>query len=289
MSRRRSRRTNCRQVDEPLARLYADGAALAPAARSLESHIETCGPCAARVSTAVRNGAAGPVLDQMRRAVLARATAVPGRVQWSARMMWAAGPALHSAWLVAVVLVVGCSVGLAHGMDLVSGRPLLLVVAPAVPLAGVALSYGRRADPLYEIAASTPSGGLRLLLTRTVAVLLVSIPLLTAAGALIPRSAGSPPMPGATAWLLPGLALTVAALALGSYIGCRPAAGVLACGWLTVAVVPTLPAADPHLLADQLARLVSGSGVQGGWAALAVLCGGLLIARRSSFDHLERV
>ncbi|MFF6905713.1 hypothetical protein ACFY9Q_07225 [Streptomyces sp. NPDC012389] len=55
-------------------------------------------------------------------------------------------------------------------------RPLLLVTAPVLPLAGVALSYGRHADPLYEVVTSTPSGGLRLLLIRAAAVLAVSVP-----------------------------------------------------------------------------------------------------------------
>ncbi|MCM2388008.1 zf-HC2 domain-containing protein [Streptomyces albipurpureus] len=275
-------------VDEQQARRYADGSAPEPDAWSLETHIESCGPCAARVSASVLRGAAGPVLDQVRMAVLAQATAAPTRVPWTARMVWAAGPALRGAWLLAVVLTAGGALGLAYGMDLAWAHPLLLALAPALPLAGVALSYGRHADPLYEIVAATPSGGLRLLLTRTAAVLAVSVPLLTAAGALMPRAGDSPRVPGAAAWLLPGLALTVATLALGSYIGCRLAAGALGAGWLAVVLLPALPAL-PQGLGEQLSQLVTGPGVQGGWAAAAVVCGGLLAVRRSSFDHMERL
>ncbi|WP_351222969.1 zf-HC2 domain-containing protein [Streptomyces sp. NPDC002133] len=204
-----------------------------------------------------------------------------------ARRMWAAGPALHEAWLVALGLVVVAAVGLGYGAGFAGTRPLLAAVAPVVPLAGVALSYGRRADPLHEIAASTPSGGLRLLLARTATVLTVSVPLLTVAGAVLPGRAG---MPGAAAWLLPGLALTLAALALGSYVGCRAAAALVAVGWLSAAVGPALvtgrllaaPAAE---LTARVGPYVSGAAVQSAWAVAAAVCAGLLALRRRAFDY----
>ncbi|MYZ41239.1 zf-HC2 domain-containing protein, partial [Streptomyces sp. SID4917] len=131
----------------------------------------------------------------------------------------------------ALVLVAAGAVGLAYGAGFAGARPLLLALAPVLPLAGVAVSYGEHADPMHEIGASTPGGGLRLLLTRTTAVLAVSLPLLTLAGALLPSSAASMEVPGAAAWLLPALALTLATLVLGSYVGCRTAAGAVAGAW----------------------------------------------------------
>ncbi|MGW2119221.1 zf-HC2 domain-containing protein, partial [Streptomyces zhihengii] len=172
-----------------------------------------------------------------------------------------------------------------YGADFAGARPLLLLVAPLLPLAGVGLSYGRYADPLHELVASTPSGGLRLLLVRTAAVLLVSLPLLTAAGAVLPPGAGGP---GAAAWLLPGLALTSAALAIGSYTGCRNAAAGLGLLWLTVSAAP-LVAARPQAVTDHLALFMGGREAQGAWAAAALLCAGLLAVRRSSFEHLEKL
>ncbi|MGW6638161.1 zf-HC2 domain-containing protein [Streptomyces cyaneofuscatus] len=113
-------------------------------------------------------------------------TGVPPRLSRAARVVWAAGPALRGAWLVALVVVALGAVALSYGAGLgASVRPLLLVTAPVLPLAGVALSYGLHADPLYEIATSTPAGGLRLLLTRAAAVLAVSVPALTLAGAAL--------------------------------------------------------------------------------------------------------
>jgi hypothetical protein len=142
--------------------------------------------------------------------------------QWSfflVRALWAAGPAVRGAWLPAVSLVALGALGLSHAGGADAALPLLLALAPLAPVAGVALSYGVHADPLHEIAAATPSGGLRLILTRTAAVLAVSLPLLTLTGLLLP-AAGAP---GAAAWLLPGLALTLASLTLAGWVGCRAA------------------------------------------------------------------
>ncbi|MER5768500.1 zf-HC2 domain-containing protein [Streptomyces sp. NPDC001985] len=283
-------------VSERLAGEYARGTVTEPDAWSLETHVEKCGPCAARVSGAVRAGAAGPVLGLVREAVLAETAPRPrpvpaprpAGVGRAARVMWAAGPALRGSWLLALALVIAGALLLAYGAGFDGTGPLLLALSPALPPAGVALSYGRHADPLYEITAATPSGGLRLLLTRTAAVLVVSVPLLTAAGALLPRSPGGSGAPGPGAWLLPGLALTLAALALGSWIGCRVAASVLAGGWSAL-ILSTAQGAMPGELGAELARHVSGPATQGGFAAAAVVCGALLAVRRSSFDHLERV
>ncbi|MFF8277607.1 zf-HC2 domain-containing protein [Streptomyces lateritius] len=310
-------------VTEALATRYARGAAPEPDAWSLERHVETCTGCASRVSAAVAATPAGPALAHVRSALLAavrpeevspeavrhqavspqavrphvvspqavpvpagavaahrrRPTGAPG--PRLARMLWAAGPALRGAWLVAVLVVVAAAVGLAHGAGFQGARPVLLAVAPVLPLGGVAVSYGRHADPMYEIGVATPSGGLRLLLTRAAAVLGVCVPLLTAAGALLPPVTG---VPGAAAWLLPGLALTLATLVLGSFVGCRAAAATLTGGWLLAVAGPVLgrPGAT-----GELARYLSGPAAQGGWAAAVVLCGCLLALRRRSFDHLE--
>ncbi|WP_137993376.1 zf-HC2 domain-containing protein [Streptomyces vilmorinianum] len=273
-------------VTESLAARYAAGAAAEPDAWSLEKHVEVCGGCAARVSAAVRAGGSGPVLADVRAALLetVRAEArarVPSPASRWARALWAAGPALRGAWLVAVLAAVGAAVALAYGAGFQEARPVLLAVAPMVPLGGVAVSYGRHADPMYEIGVATPSGGLRLLLTRAAAVLGVCVPLLTAAGALLPPVSG---VPGAAAWLLPGLALTLATLALGSFVGCRAAAMTLAGGWLLAVAGPLLGRSGATA---ELARYLSGPAAQGGWAAAAVVCAGLLVLRRRSFDHLE--
>uniref|UniRef100_UPI001FE75DE3 zf-HC2 domain-containing protein n=1 Tax=Streptomyces milbemycinicus TaxID=476552 RepID=UPI001FE75DE3 len=207
----------------------------------------------------------------------------------------APGPALcGGSWLIALVVTGLVAAGAARAAGVSGVRPLLLALAPVLPSAGVAVSYGRHADPMHELTASTPSGGLRLLLTRTAAVLAVSVPLLTLTGLLMPAAAGAP---AASAWLLPGLALTLAALALASYVGCRIATCAVTAGWLLAVGAPALlvgPADGERLsLADSmsgsLAAVLSGPAAQSCWAAAAALCAGLLALRRTSFDRLERM
>jgi len=277
-------------ASDDLVTRYADGSLPEPDAWSLEKHLESCGGCATRVSQAVRETAAGVVLADVRKAVLAAAPApvrAPSAVQALTRALWAAGPAVRGAWLPAVLLVAVGAVALAYGGGFDGARPLLLAVAPVVPVAGVAVSYGAHADPLHEIAAATPSGGLRLILTRTVAVLAVSLPLLTLAGLLLPASGA----PGAAAWLLPGLALTLASLALASYVGCRVATAVTGGGWLCAVLAPPLTAPGGEVtarLAEQVSRCLGGAPAQGGWALTAALCAALLAARRNAYDRLEK-
>ena len=285
---------------------YTDGSLPDADAWSLEKHLESCGDCAARVSRAAREGAAGVVLAEVRSAVLDAAGAAPvsapGRVRAVGgrlgRVLWAAGPAVRGAWTGAVVLVAVGAVALAYGAGFGGAKPLLLALAPAVPPAGVALSYGRHADPLHEIAAASPSGGLRLLLTRTAAVLALSVPLLTVAGLLLPAAPPRlPEAPAAAAWLLPGLALTLASLLLSGYVGCRIATAVVGGGWLLALAAPVLAAygtapvasgaGSTARLTHQLDLYFTGAGHQGGWAAAAVLCALLLAARRTAYDRLE--
>ncbi|MFJ4823906.1 zf-HC2 domain-containing protein [Streptomyces bacillaris] len=259
---------------------YADaGAAVSPAA-----HLDTtASPGTGSGTTASPHARARTSTTH---STAAGATGVSPRLSPAARILWAAGPALRGAWAVALVVVTLGAVALSYGAGLgASVRPLLLVTAPVLPLAGVALSYGRHADPLYEVVTSTPSGGLRLLLVRAAAVLGVSVPALTLAGAVLPPAAGGP---GAAAWLLPGLALTLAALVLGSFVGSRRGAAAVGGAWALFVVAPAAAGgpAGAALMAGA-APYFSGPAVQSGWAAGALACALLLAARRRSFDHLE--
>jgi hypothetical protein len=292
--------------DDLVAR-YTDGSLPESDAWSLEKHVEHCGSCAARVSHAVRSGAAGTVLAEVRDAVLtavrepapapapapSRSVVLAARTVggWVARIVWAAGPAVRGAWAGAVVLVAVGAIALAYGGDWAGARPLLLAAAPVVPVTGVAFSYGRHADPLHEIVVSTPSGGLRLLLLRTAAVLTVSLPSLTVAALLLPRPGPRLPVgPTAAGWLLPGLALTLASLVLSAHVGCRTATTVVGGGWLVAVTAPLLADTGPSLtarLTEQLSLYFTGAPSQGGWAAATALCALLLAARRTAYNRLE--
>ncbi|MBO1334029.1 zf-HC2 domain-containing protein [Streptomyces sp. VRA16 Mangrove soil] len=279
-------------VTESAAAQYVDGVLPEPDCWSVERHLEECGRCAVRVSRAARAGAAAPVLAGVRAELLAAVResepVSASRVRRPARLLWSVGPALRGPWLLALLVVAAGAVGLAYGAGFDGALPLLLALAPVVPVAGVAMSFGRHADPLHEIAASTPSGGLRLILVRTLAVLAVSLPLLTVAGLLLPTPQHAQ-APAPAAWLLPGLALTLAALALGGYVGLRAATGAVGAGWAAAVAVPAAgpPALLSARLAEQLSLYLDGPVAQTGWAAALVACAALIAVRRSAYDHLE--
>ena len=287
-------------VCDDLAARYAGNDLPEPDAWSLEKHVESCAGCAGRVSEAVRATAAGVVLAEVRDTLMAAVPAArpaqpaPARQARSrargprvasrlGRLLWAAGPAVRGAWLPAVLLVAAGALALAYGTGFTGARALLLAVAPVVPVAGVALSYGPHADPLHEVAAATPGGGLRLALTRTVTVLALSLPLLTLTGLLLPASGA----PAAAAWLLPGLALALGSLALASFTGCRTAALLTGGGWLLAVLGPVAaePGGAAGALAERLSRCLGGTGAQSAWAAAAVLSAVLVIARRPVYDR----
>ncbi|MDX2814344.1 zf-HC2 domain-containing protein [Streptomyces sp. PA03-5A] len=270
-------------VPDGTAAAYADGTLADPAAWSVDKHLESCAACAARISSLARAGEGGAVLSGVRAAVLTAATgSVPapepplaraaGARPWRAAVRSAR--TLRPAWVASVLLTLAVAVALTRLGGAPQGRPWLLLLAPALPPVGVALAYGRYGDPAHELAASTPSGGLRLLLTRTAAVLAVSVPLLTAAGGVLAGTGA------AVAWLLPGLVLTGATLALGSWTGCHRAAAVVTAGWLCAVVLCGLPTGSAPLLLSPAA--------QPAWAAAGAACALLLTLRRTAFDHLER-
>lgn len=143
-------------------------------------------------------------------------------------------------------------------------------LAPLVPLVMVAMVYAvADRDPA---AAVTPRGGLELVLIRTLAVLVMTIPTVTL-GMVAGNTAGLP-------WLLPGLALCAGALALGPSVGFERACVGLAVLWGVVVV-----AAMPPVALASAANLVEPTGTTSAlWcAALLTICG-LIALRRDRFD-----
>jgi hypothetical protein len=134
----------------------------------------------------------------------------------------------------------------------------------------VAAAWSRGLDPAYELVVASPRAGLVLVLRRTLAVLAAVIPVLAAAGWLVGASPAR--------WLLPCLAFTVAALALGELIGLHRAATGLALAWVAVVVGPSLVLErTPVLLAPASLPI---------WAAATAVVAALLIARRRAYTGL---
>ena len=133
-------------------------------------------------------------------------------------MVLAATASLRTAWLVGAFVALAfatLAVGLA-GDDLLA--PFLLV-APLVPVIGVAAAYGPQQDPLETLVVTAPYGRTRLILVRTLAVLVRA-----AVAALLGLLPPGPPWI-AVAWLGPALALVPVLLALSSYVGPRTGRG----------------------------------------------------------------
>ena len=144
------------------------------------------------------------------------------------------------------------------------------LVAPVLPVLGVAASWGRGTDPAYEITAATPRAGLQLVFRRTAAVLVVVIPVLLAAG----WATGMTPW----LWLLPCLAFTTGTLALGRALGMFRAVASLIAVWAGVIVAPTL-AQDRVSFALRPEALPV-------WAAICALGLAVVVLRRADFTLL---
>ncbi len=130
------------------------------------------------------------------------------RVPADAARLVVATPALRRSWYIALAIVVFVALAVPNPDDPRASLFAFLFLAPLAPLAGVALAYGRWADPAHELHTTTPMHGLRLLLIRTTTVVAVSFVII---GGLSLTNEVARPM--AAAWLLPALALTSATTA----------------------------------------------------------------------------
>jgi len=184
-----------------------------------------------------------------------------------------ATPALRRAWYLALAVAVLVGMGATNPGDRASLFTLLLL-APTLPVLGVALAYGPAADPMYEAQLATPMRGLRLVAIRAITVLCVAVVALGIPSLLSPVA-----RPMAFAWLLPALALSSASLALMTWLPPRRSAAIVAVVWL-VGVVLVEGAGSTELTAFGTIGQVTALLVAG--AATVVVC-----TRRSSFDRME--
>lgn len=194
----------------------------------------------------------------------------------TARLL-AATPVLRRSWFGAVAAVLVTTFLVAFSAGAVERPALFLALAPLLPLAGVAVAYGPVMDPTYEMAVVAPVHGFRLLMIRTVAVLAVALGV---------NGLASLAMPGygltALAWLLPGLALTTAGLALTPRLGPVGGPVAVAAAWVVLLVLASAERGADAPLAPFTA---AGQGVSAG---LVLVGAGLLFVFRDRFDVLGR-
>jgi hypothetical protein len=261
-------------VAEEDLRAYAHGELQPPLLWSADTHLATCAACRqtlADVSDPVELDAGwerlDAELDAPRPGVLEGLLVRAGVAEHTARLLTAT-PVLRRSWLGAVAFLLLATVGMVYTAD---SPALFLALAPLLPLAGVALSYGPALDPTYEMAVVAPLHGFRLLLIRTVAVLTTGLALNGLATLALPAYGLR-----ALAWLLPALALTATGLALTPRLGPVLAPGLTGGAWITLLLVAQ---ATHH---EALAPFtVAGQAAAGVVAALAA---GLLYRSRDRFD-----
>ncbi|MFI2609107.1 zf-HC2 domain-containing protein [Kitasatospora sp. NPDC018619] len=247
---------------------------------ALEAHLEACAPCRSHLAAAV--AAEAPEVTALLATVrtglepqLAAAVRAPARrrPRWAAAWLTpAAAPWLATTALLALLGVLLDTVG--ASTSFLDASPVS-AVAPVLPLCGAAAAWSRGLDPAHELTASTARAGLPLLLRRTTAALLAVLPVLLVGGWLTGTLT-------AAQWLLPSLAFTSTALALGSAVGVtRAAAGLLAV-WGVAVVAPAWTTGH----APAVLRFVLDPDRSAAWAALVLLATGAVIARRNTYPTL---
>ncbi|MHC5907831.1 cupin domain-containing protein [Streptomyces sp. S6] len=261
-------------VGEEELRAYARGELSAPLLWSTDTHLAACAQCRAvlaRGTDPIELDAGWERLDaelDAPRRGLSEGVLVRLGVSDSTARLLTATPILRRSWLLAVLSVLVMTVLMVR----TAGDPgIFLGLAPLLPLAGVALSFGRALDPTYEMTLVAPLHGFRLLMIRTVAVLAASLVLngLTALA-----------LPGygllALAWLLPALALTTTGLALTARLGAVIAPALTGATWIAILLYARSRPAEtlaPFTAPGQLAA-----------AAVALLAGLVLYRSRERFD-----
>lgn len=261
-------------VAEDDLRAYADGAARPPWRWSTEAHLGTCPHCRQRLAQRV-DPAAGwarldAELDAPRPGAVESLLVRLGVAAHTARLL-ACTPGLRRSWLAAMVFTLAVTTGAAHLARSMTVPIPLLAIAPLLPLIGVAISFGPRVDPSYELAVVAPLHTFRLLLLRCAAVL-------SATTALTGVASIAAPEYGAVVlgWLAPSLALTLLSLALTPRFGPVTAPLAVGFGWLAL-----LAATVHHPTGESVLFTAPG---QAGLAAGAALAAVALWRVRAAFD-----
>ncbi|GAA1773190.1 hypothetical protein [Luedemannella helvata] len=207
-------------------------------AASVEAHLLRCATC----RDSIAEGAApslAPRLDQVwagivdrvdapRLSVVERLLRLLGVPAAEARIV-AATSSLRLPWLGATAAALAFAVVAARADA--NGMLFFLSLAPITPVLSVAVAFGARTDPTYEIGLAAPYSAFRVLLLRAAAVIVSTSVLALAAGSLTPSRGLS-----VAVWLLPALGLTLLTLALSGWFDSVTSAAVVAAGWLVVVV-----------------------------------------------------
>ncbi|WIY05719.1 zf-HC2 domain-containing protein [Amycolatopsis mongoliensis] len=264
--------------DELIAEYVAGYGLPADRLWGLEAHLETCRACRARLADVAP---VQPVVDLVwnRLGVEIELSGVPfhgqpvrPRARYRSRRRWLdtwVTPVMLP-WLGMIVLVTLLAALLDHFGESVLKVTAVQLLAPVLPVLGVAASWARGLDPAYEVVVATPRAGLYLIARRTLAVLLVVLPVLGVAGWLTGTALAL--------WLLPSLAFTTGTLALGGLIGVTRAAYVLIAVWVAGLLLPTVAAHEQ--------TFALSTGALPVWAVIFALTSVVVALHKGAFTRL---
>ena len=271
-------------VDSERLREYVAGRLSLAYAASIEAHLPTCADCRAQLVHVADSdrlertwSAIESRVDQPKLSVIERLLVRVGIKEHDARLV-VGTPALRPAWLLAVAAVLTSAVVLDNGPSS-RGNALyfFLVMAPLLPLAGVAAAFRPGADPAHELVVAAPKPISELLLARALAVLAITLLLTTAASLALPQQGWT-----VAAWLLPALGLTAATMALSTLVPAQWGGTGLALLWVTAA---SLALHSSRNGADAVNRFIAFRGVgQLSFAALTAVAVIVLARRRAALD-----
>jgi Putative zinc-finger len=254
--------------DAQLERFAAGPGLPTPTQWSIDAHLERCPDCRARLATVVP-AEIGALVDEVQASLAELPLAPQRRRRFAPRVT---GGLLVSRLAACLALLLAATLLDLAAADAASPSWVLLV-APVLPLVGVAASWSRALDPAHDLVAGTPAAGLPLLLRRTLAVLVVVVPAALLAGLVTGEG-------DRAAWLLPCLGLTAAALALGGVMDLARATWLVAAAW-------ALGVAAPALALDETPALLEPAWAPA-WAALAVFAAAAVALRRHAYRRGAR-
>ena len=251
-------------------------------AASIETHLVACDRCRAELArhadpalVVTSWDAVADRIDRPRASLLERVLQFLGARSGPARLV-AATPGLRLSGFFAVAGLTALAVAAARHAD--AAGPFLLV-APLVPLLGVALTFAAASDPGGEAGVATAVHGAGLVVRRAMAVLALAFTVL-GIGAIALPELGSTPL----GWILPASALALGGLALGTWVRLEVAVSGLVVAWIVGLGVVRYLAGAGRPLADTALFTPMGQGL-----ALAVTVAAIVVlaARADRYSTLE--
>jgi hypothetical protein len=263
-------------LELPVLSLYSEGRLSDSASLSIEAHFLDCPTCRSLASQTTDPRRREEIWTGVTEALqqprtTERVLALFGIPEHLSRLL-VMTPSVRGSWFLSMLAVLAMSAVVAPNMF--GGGPLLfLILAPLVPVIGIAVCFGPPLDPVREIGLASPTGGFRLTLIRASAVLVASI------GVVFVPATFIQDLRVMVVWLLPGLILTVLTLLASTVM--LPAWSAVTVSMLWVSTVSFIELASVTPLAT------FQSGVQVWMAGLAGVLVVILGFRRPAFDQVQ--